>query len=180
MVKAPENDRVFVDPLDAATVHLRYAAAVFRAVGRSRGDLMDAAMYAWETAPKLDYEDEDDDEYFARRERQDHVGEFQQQVGQWADATFPFSNRETRIKHLAEELGELYDAAAAHGGKEVADKAAGGAVLMLLHIAYAEGVDVQAVMREDLLNAAVTQFLVDQQATYELDPVAGYMKKVKA
>jgi hypothetical protein len=108
------------------------------------------------------------------------VSDLQNAVGEWAKRTFPGATWESRMMHLCEELGELYDVAClANGdGQGGASAEVGDCVLLLLHEAHARGFDLEPHVRPDLLAAARSTFDRAKERRYEFDPEKGYGKHV--
>ena len=66
----------------------------------------------------------------------------QHDVGQWADATFPNSTRESILAHLVDEVAEL---TSSHDAEEIAD-----CLLLLLHLCHKRGLNAEQIVREKL------------------------------
>jgi len=85
---------------------------------------------------------------------------FQNEVGEWANVTFPQSNTASIMSHLLEEVAEL-SVAAVNDIRDEAQEEAADCLLLLLHFAHKQGFSLYA--------AAAQKLALNQLRTWETD-----------
>jgi hypothetical protein len=96
-----------------------------------------------------------------------NIDDFQQQIGEWANRTFPESTSATILAHLRDEVVELMDAEPAQRAAEAAD-----CFLLLLHLAHRDGFS--------LFDAGVVKAAINAKRTWaSVTNERGYFGHVK-
>lgn len=67
----------------------------------------------------------------------------QTEIGSWSDVIFPNSSRETILRHLRDEVKELFAAQDDELPQEIAD-----CMMLLLHLAHKTGISARDAIRE--------------------------------
>lgn len=103
--------------------------------------------------------------------------ELQDEIGEWADATFPKSNRDTILSHFSEEVVEFQHACNPifpdypNAGEEFVEAA--DCVILLLHFAHRVGFDLQ--------EAIEAKMAVNRSREWNTTPESGgHFKHVKS
>lgn len=69
--------------------------------------------------------------------------DFQKELGDWCDQTFPNSTPATILRHFKDEAKELLDATDAETDQEIAD-----CIMLLLHLAHKRGISARDAIRD--------------------------------
>lgn len=96
------------------------------------------------------------------------MNELEKEVGAWGIMTFPEATNKSIAAHLVEEANEVFDYAEQHGMGSMEECA--DVYLLLLHLAYRNGFDLEAVARRKFESIRNAEWVDDGR---------GYKKRVK-